>query len=134
MAHHHQHHSHNDESIAKNAEHFDAKNAQQYDNDMTFKMGQIISNHILKFEHEQLKPLHSSENATEPGSDLESDSDSDAVVNPFWKSTRVLDFACGTGIISQVCAGLNIAHICLTLSNVNILSRIWLLMLNRLWV
>lgn len=71
--------------VQKNANHFSEEHAALYDNEGTFAIGKGIAWNILTYGNELLKPAESKD-----------------TVNPIWKNARVLDFACGTGIVSQV--------------------------------
>lgn len=87
-------------NIAANVDHFDSKWAQQYDNEMSFRMSREIARSILQFKHEE-----DSVEAKIPSSDETlNDKEGDPIpnVSKFWdeNKTRVLDFACGTGLIS----------------------------------
>lgn len=63
-------------SEGKSAQHFSAEHAALYDNEFSFALGKAIANHFLSL--------------------------SGGLTLDQWKHARVLDFACGTGIISQV--------------------------------
>lgn len=99
------------DAIAENIKHFDAKHAHEYDNDQAVQLAKEISRNILKFKHKELQALEKpSETNQDPSStssggddDDDDEEDEDNIeVNPFWKGTKVLDFACGTGLVSQV--------------------------------
>lgn len=57
---------------------FSKEEAAEYDNEFTFAIGHGIAENLLRVGAEMA------------GKDV-------------WSSARVLDFACGTGIVSQVC-------------------------------
>lgn len=71
------------DSVNKNQLHFSSEHAALYDNEVSFALGKAIADNILAFS-KKVKPQ------PETGSEV------------LGKDTRVLDFACGTGIISQV--------------------------------
>lgn len=70
-------------SVNKNQQHFSAEHAALYDNEVSFALGKAIADNMLAFS-KKVKPQ------PEDGFEI------------LGKETRVLDFACGTGIISQV--------------------------------
>ncbi|KAF5100099.1 hypothetical protein D0Z03_000877 [Geotrichum reessii] len=96
-------------ATALNKKHFDdEKHAHHYENETSLEMGRVVVKHMLTYTHPALVPLNGlDENiigATGEliSADSASISDSeDEDVNPFWKHARVLDFAAGTGIVSQ---------------------------------
>lgn len=84
------------ESIEANQKHFVGEHAQKYDNEMSFRLGKEITRAILQFNHPAFK---SYKQPTRSAEDIKEVPD----ISPVWDPdhTRVLDFACGTGIISQ---------------------------------
>ncbi|KAF5102313.1 hypothetical protein D0Z00_000496 [Geotrichum galactomycetum] len=96
-----------------NKKHFDdEKHAHHYDNESSIEMSRVVVKHILAYTHPALTlpPGHNGVRIGADGEPLtaesESESESDSNeeeenVNAFWKHARVLDFAAGTGLISQ---------------------------------
>lgn len=92
-----------------NKKHFDnEKHAHHYDNEGSLEMGRVVAKHILAYTHPELRQLpgHNGVSIGADGEPLTAESDSeseeeDEDVNAFWKHARVLDFAAGTGIVSQ---------------------------------
>ena len=92
-----------------NKKHFDdEKHAHHYDNEGSLEMGRAVAKHILAYTHPALRQLpgHNGVSIGADGEPLTAESDSeseeeDEDVNAFWKHARVLDFAAGTGIVSQ---------------------------------
>ena len=92
-----------------NKKHFDnEKHAHHYDNEGSLEMGRVVVKHILAYTHPALRQLpgHNGVSIGADGEPLTAESDSeseeeDEDVNAFWKHARVLDFAAGTGIVSQ---------------------------------
>jgi SAM-dependent methyltransferase len=100
-----------DSAVALNKKHFDdEKHAHHYDNESSLEMGRVVVKHILAYTHPALTqpPGHNGVSIGADGEPLAAESESenendeeDEDVNAFWKHARVLDFAAGTGLISQ---------------------------------
>lgn len=84
------------DNIEANREKFVGEHAQQYDNESTFRIGHEITREILQFPNPDAKSSSSIAAKHAENGDIKD-------VSTFWDpdTTRVLDFACGTGIISS---------------------------------
>lgn len=87
-------------NFAANIDHFDSKWAQQYDNEMSFRLSREIARVILQFKNDE----DSNDTKIPTSDETIDDKEGDPIpnVSKFWdeNKTRVLDFACGTGLIS----------------------------------
>lgn len=95
------------DAVAANIKHYDHKHAHQYDTPESRAMARQVVTHILRFAHPDLAALGSFAARPHPAQladdeDRSSSSDEDEEDEyPVWRGARVLDFACGTGLISQ---------------------------------
>ncbi|VVT53063.1 uncharacterized protein SAPINGB_P003385 [Magnusiomyces paraingens] len=93
------------ENIEANQEKFVGEHAQKYDNESSFQLGREISRKVLEYPNPSA-PAAGSPEALEVAKAQSGSGAFDDTVSAFWdpRTTRVLDFACGTGIISAYLA------------------------------
>lgn len=91
-----------------NQDHYNESGAAQYEDDQKRALAKIVGTEILQFVHPAAKgdvqelEVEFDSGGTPPGHN----DDIENVYAQFWKSeaTKVLDFACGTGLVSEVLA------------------------------